>query len=871
VAKAEPDECYNGIGKPYPPGPPCSEGIPKVNQTYLWGMTRSGDDLWFASSANVSCLAMVNSSFSNPTPEETSTHVCEYGESRFSPPLPPQQGDWRPPRIYVYNTAARTLTEKTPQCSPDDCRIKTTMGIRSAGTLDKVVIFGGPCLSAIAGINLFAFRTDTGAYLGSTTLAAYADIRKWLVVKDVLYTAVRNTSGGGSVLRWRGSLLNPFLFEKVGTLDSEGVELAEHEGRLFVTTWPEVIVPPSAMAGLYMSPLIPPEGLTLVHAPAWAKVWQVDDYEPDQLTAVTCGGGALASFKGYLYWGTLCTRVNYGNPEDPEGYALAAKRSARSTTVFRGRNFGTSRKEIQLLYGEEKLWKCTPSLLDPNQIEWEEVNNNMGGAKPLYGPSGFGNPNNAYTWSMAVFNDQLFVGTLDANLESDSNRNTPFAETPGADLFRFYDSNTPAMYETWDGLGNPCNAGIRNMIAAEDGLYIGTAGPANLVTDPDKPHGGWELIRLTVRPPVPNVDPLPPLTTECGVTLSPPTATGDCPTEKIAATTTDPLIYTEPGTYTVTWTYAHGCYACDGSDCATQTQEVIIRDTQPPVPLLDHLPDITGRGRAVLTPPTAVDNCAGKITATTGDPLTYSVPGNYLVTWVYDDGHGYSTIQTQNITVELSVNIKPGIYPHLLNPKSRKTLLVVVPGSNGFDVASIDPASIRLSRDGVSEEVAPIRQNYRDLAALTSGGEGTALTSGGEGTTLSSIGEGPALPSVGEGPALPSDGEGPALPSIGEGPALPFDGEVPALPSVGQLPALPSVGEGPYDCLYPSSDGYPDLILDFKSQEVVRKLQLKKVAGKIVPLILTAHLKAANGGSSVKGRDSVMISFPWQYLYEHRR
>ncbi|MEW5817415.1 MAG: hypothetical protein AB1798_18720, partial [Spirochaetota bacterium] len=57
LGKAEPDECYNGIGNPYPPGPPCSEGVPKVNQTYVWGMTMSGDDIWFASSANVTCMA----------------------------------------------------------------------------------------------------------------------------------------------------------------------------------------------------------------------------------------------------------------------------------------------------------------------------------------------------------------------------------------------------------------------------------------------------------------------------------------------------------------------------------------------------------------------------------------------------------------------------------------------------------------------------------------------------------------------------------------------------------------------------------------------------------------------------------------------
>jgi hypothetical protein len=28
LAKAKPDECFNGIGQPYPPGPPCATGKP---------------------------------------------------------------------------------------------------------------------------------------------------------------------------------------------------------------------------------------------------------------------------------------------------------------------------------------------------------------------------------------------------------------------------------------------------------------------------------------------------------------------------------------------------------------------------------------------------------------------------------------------------------------------------------------------------------------------------------------------------------------------------------------------------------------------------------------------------------------------------
>jgi|GEM_PF-521706 len=720
LAKAEPDECYHGIGNPPSPGPPCPEGIPKVNQTYVWGMTKSEEgDIWFASSANVTCMAMASSSFVNLTPREGANYVCEYGESQYSPPLLPAQGDWRPPKIYVYDTSKNKLIEKTSECLAVDDRIKTTMGIRSAGSLGKIVIFAGPCLpTGSAGINLFAFRSDTKEYLGSTTLATYADIRKWLVVDGVLYTAVRNTSGGGSVLRWVGNLITPFIFEEVGKLDSEGVELAEHEGRLFVTTWPEMMFPPLALAGLYMSPPIPPGGLRAIHADSWTKVWQVDEYEPDPLIAATYGGGALASFKGYLYWGTMHMPhvaeslhfAIFGEPEDPEKHKQAEKGTNRLTSLFRGRNFGTRSQEITLLYGEEKLWKYTPNLSNPGTYSgtWEEVANNMGGVKPLFGPSGFGNPGNYYTWSMAVFQDQLFVGTMEARISVSSN-------PAGGDLFRFIDSNSPARPESLNGLGNP-NNNFRNMVATEDALYVGTATMSNLVPDPNKPHGGWELIKLTAKPPIPDVDPLPTLQAECGITLTPPTASrGGCAEEKITATTTSPLVYHEPGTYTVTWAYGYR------GSAPFQTQQIIIQDSQPPIPTIDPLPEIIGKGTATLTPPTAIDNCVGTITATTTDPITYNIPGTYTVTWTYDDGHGHSVTQTQKVTVELAIDIQPGSCFNQLNMTNIRPLSVLVLGSRGFDVASIEPGSLKLGREGISASVAPIRQKYQDLATLPSG------------------------------------------------------------------------------------------------------------------------------------------------------
>lgn len=87
---------------------------------------------------------------------------------------------------------------------------------------------------------------------------------------------------------------------------------------------------------------------------------------------------------------------------------------------------------------------------------------------------------------------------------------------------------------------------------------------------------------------------------------------------------------------------------CDGSFSI----HVIVGDITPPVPNVSSLPNITGDCHTVIsTIPTATDNCTGTITATTTDPLSYSVPGTYVIHWTYDDGNGNISAQNQNVIV----------------------------------------------------------------------------------------------------------------------------------------------------------------------------------------------------------------------------
>jgi len=60
------------------------------------------------------------------------------------------------------------------------------------------------------------------------------------------------------------------------------------------------------------------------------------------------------------------------------------------------------------------------------------------------------------------------------------------------------------------------------------------------------------------------------------------------------------------------------------------------------------------------------------------------------------------------------------------------------------------------------------------------------------------------------------------------------------------------------DCHDLNGDGYLDLILKFKTQELVATLNLGEVAGEI-PLILTGNLKEEEGGTPIKGSDCIKI------------
>jgi gliding motility-associated-like protein len=92
----------------------------------------------------------------------------------------------------------------------------------------------------------------------------------------------------------------------------------------------------------------------------------------------------------------------------------------------------------------------------------------------------------------------------------------------------------------------------------------------------------------------------------------------------------------------------------DNSNCCVKTFQlnVVVGSNIPPIPTLTTLPTITGDCSTVIsTIPTATGNCIGLINGTTTDPLSYSLPGNYTITWNYSDGNGNTITQNQNVII----------------------------------------------------------------------------------------------------------------------------------------------------------------------------------------------------------------------------
>ena len=135
-----------------------------------------------------------------------------------------------------------------------------------------------------------------------------------------------------------------------------------------------------------------------------------------------------------------------------------------------------------------------------------------------------------------------------------------------------------------------------------------------------------------------------PIVAECGATVPVAVINNTCDGSEITGTTSDSLIYNTPGVYIIRWSFPNS-----GGTSRTLTQEVTIRDTQ--APTAPSLAPITQPCSATVPVAVAIDNCSGRITGQTSDPLTYETQGVYNITWTFTDQQGNTSTANQSVVV----------------------------------------------------------------------------------------------------------------------------------------------------------------------------------------------------------------------------
>ncbi|WP_242135528.1 T9SS type B sorting domain-containing protein, partial [Aestuariivivens marinum] len=157
--------------------------------------------------------------------------------------------------------------------------------------------------------------------------------------------------------------------------------------------------------------------------------------------------------------------------------------------------------------------------------------------------------------------------------------------------------------------------------------------------------------------PVPDITTLPGVTSECSVTLTPPTATDNC-SGTIVGTTTDPTYYNVTGTYMVTWDYTD-----DNGNIRSQDQVVIITSIPEPVSAGDvsycegdTIPELSVTVRSGETVDWYDQPSGGILLLADSATFTPSAPGTY-----YAEARNISEdcVSTSRVAVILTMNALP--------------------------------------------------------------------------------------------------------------------------------------------------------------------------------------------------------------------
>lgn len=541
------DGCYYGVGdarNTYDPyGIDCEEcaktgGKPKANGSYVWGMVSDGDQLYWSTNNNYLCMpgyGQIATTGGSGT-VENSCWVCEYDKGQRAKELAAENpdmakyGDIMPPRIFSYDPKTGVVTDITPEGNS----LKYSQGLRSAAYHKGVVFFGGPNFTGAdpqqsSSSTFLAYSPEKGEFLGSSSMSSVSgctitNVRRWIVVNDVLYCGVgliKDGIAGGGIMRWNGSVDDPFNFEIVGYTPAEAAEIEYHNGHIYVGGWPiaKFGQAEQVASALYKSPEIPEGGFTAANATTWPKVWEYTSYETNPTSYGSTYFSVMKSFKGRLYWGMFSgtysalygAQRRFGTLKSAEAIAYVLG-SLRATTLFSAEDVTGNDADVEMLYGERRL-----PVYDSESKRWSIVDNGSHYV-PRWGRSGYGNIFTCYTWSMAKYNDKLFVGTMDMSdlidpameemLQDVKSGNADKSlslnlldvlkallgvdsKKYGYECLMLEDHDVEPAYVTDNGFGNPAAYAIRNMEVCDGKMFIGTANPLNLHKE-----GGWQILSL---------------------------------------------------------------------------------------------------------------------------------------------------------------------------------------------------------------------------------------------------------------------------------------------------------------------------------------------------------------------------------------
>jgi hypothetical protein len=548
ILQAPVDESYFGANDPrnlYDPlsdKHPLAGSEPRRNGGYAWGVTTHGDEIWYGAFMNGWCLWLQPAGLPAPTADTADLYnfrspinACDLREKN------------RPPVIQIFDSKSQKLSVY----QSDDPRFAAAMSdlvaIRSAATVGDTIFIGaliggdGAAASGsmdsddsyfFKGIRVIAINATTKKFLGAVTIRELNESRKMSVIDQPdgtkgLYLGASSRSGKSYLLRWTGSSANPFPaakdggypgFEKVADNSGAGMigeikAIKDSAGatRLVVSTWsswPSV----NKSGGLYLSSPMPRDGFHAKAQGSFTPLVILDKFDPDPLLGPTWGGGMLSIYQGKIYWGTMTIgsvyagAYNLANPRLAMTPAIrdnfARALSSRAAHVFRIDPKDPANPKVELLFGSEYFPVVDPA---DGSLSYKA---NLLGLKPLMGDAGFGYGTVNYSWESAVFDDKLFIGTMDysgglvdyiANKkfagDYQINANLRVAKeqgfVAGGDMVVFENGHDQPRIITRDGLGNPDVNGFRNFLILNGSLYVGTSSEANM-----GPTAGYAFYRL---------------------------------------------------------------------------------------------------------------------------------------------------------------------------------------------------------------------------------------------------------------------------------------------------------------------------------------------------------------------------------------